>query len=426
MPRTKATATKDASEESKTVKRTRTQEVIKDDESGLPEASENAAALVSNEGMEDVFRTDTKAVEQAGGVQEEALVGEIEDVIAEDDEPNPDDIIERSTAFYAHKTLLASKEKRSELRRSEHIVTENATDKIRNAVTDREEEKQDLVGSAMSGRVLRGEIVGMRHSDPDDPQSFLLADVKYKTGRFVVSIPSFLLFDYDENEYSGDRGARMLEERVMQRIGAEIRFIVRQVDQRNGIAYADSLEAQAHDAYRYYLARWRGSDHARVSEGSIVQARVIAVGRTFIIVDALGAEARIANSDLSYMRFSDAREIYEVNQKVNIRIKSISSEVVTKRKTNKYTLVKLEASVSGAGEDRRKEIFDQLQIGALRAATITHIDDKSNIFCNLQDEIDCVCKYPQFGRQPAEGQKWTIRITMKDPEKLHIFGILVR
>ncbi len=332
--------------------------------------------------------------------------------------------INSSVAFFAHPVSLASKEVRADLRSGEHVVTEIGDETpFVNENTIREDEYKELAGSASSGRILEGTIIGVRHSNPDDIESTLLADVLFRTGAIQVTIPSYVLFDYKEEEFVGERGARRLEDYAMARINSKVHFIVRNVDEGMGIAIADALEAQNMRGYINYI-RKNENGRTRVNEGDLVQAKVIAVGLSFIIVDVLGAETLIRYDELSYMYLGDVRTEFNVGDTVIVRVLKIEVEE-TKKRANTYRLVKIEASVRQARPDMRKHFYEQYKLNGIYSAKITFIDEAGHVFCDLQGQIDCMCKYPTYGVKPYIGQTKTIRITEKNEEKLHLYGTFV-
>ena len=337
----------------------------------------------------------------------------------------PDEQVGYASAFFSMGAKVANRDRRAELREDEYVVTEQGDLEIETRAKIRAREYKELAGSAKNGRVLEGEIIGMRHTDPNDLTSILMADVWYGQGTIQVCIPSFLLFDYDEDKYEGDTGARALEEIIKQRINSRVRFVVRQVNQDTGIAYADALEAQQQLGFTYYKHLWMSSTKPRIREGMKVKARVVSVSRRSMVVNVLGPETTIIGEDLSYLRNFDAREKYQVDDDVIVRIKEIKEETVTKR-ANKYDLIKIVASIRDAEPDERKIFFDGLRVGDMKSAVVTGIDDVGHVFLSLQDKLECMCDYPRFGVKPMLGQKRVVRITGKDPEKMHILASFIR
>jgi len=339
----------------------------------------------------------------------------------------------KNTTFYADPVSLAPKEQRKALRRTEHIIAENGERELNMEDNVWMDEYKELAGSAESGRVLKGELAGMRHADPGNIESTLIADIKFKTGALQVNIPVDLLFDYDENSFRGEGGARQLEEAVRSRITGEVRFVVRSVDQKTGIAYADSLRAQAQVTNNYYIHNAPKQKHPRIimkkdadgnTVGPLVHGRVVSVNHAYIIVDAIGPEVRIGLNELSYLHITDPRNLYSVNDEITIRLLSIETEKVKKR-DNEYVLVKATGSVKQVYPDNTKQYYDNFEVEGVYSATITYIDDQGHVYCSLKDQYDCRCKFPVYGSKPIIGQKRVVKVISKNDEKGFIYGTFI-
>ncbi|MBO5551570.1 MAG: S1 RNA-binding domain-containing protein [Lachnospiraceae bacterium] len=319
----------------------------------------------------------------------------------------------------------ASKDIKKMLMSSEHVVTEDGDEEVDTYAKTRNREYLELLGSAKSGQILEGEITGIRQANPDNETSTILVDVSYGANTYKVTIPSYLLYYYEESAYATAEGARNLKQAIKKRLGSKIRFCASYVDQASGICYADRLKALDITGTRHYLKPWKGTDDPHVFPGIIVKSRVVAVSRTYVIVDALGAEITIPNEELSYMKIGDARTKFSVDQSVNVKILTVS-EMNIKRNKDHYRLVKATGSIRQAYPDLRAQHYSQYDVGRLVTGRITWIDDSSNVFCELNGgEIDCVCDWPQFGPSPVVGQKRVIRITSRDDNKLFLYGRFV-
>ncbi len=348
-------------------------------------------------------------------------------------EKTEDDRVKEGTNFFAKPVSLADKETHKKLRKKEHVFAEDGEREFNAEGNAYDEEFKELAGSAKSKRILVGELAGMRHTDPDNIESTLIADIKFKTGALQVNIPSDLLFDYDPDSFRGEGGARQLEEIVKSRITGTVRFIVRSVDEHTGIAYADALAAQAQVVNRYYINNWPKLTHPKLimhkgengeTIGPLVKARVVSTGFSHIVVDAIGAEIKINLDELSYQHITDPRDKYRVNDKITVRLLSIE-KVKVKKRNNEYDLIRATASVKQVYPDDRKLYFDKFAVDGIYSATITYIDDNGHVFCSLKDQYDCLCKYPVYGQKPLIGQKKVVKVTNKDPEKLYIFGTFI-
>ena len=224
----------------------------------------------------------------------------------------------------------ASKEAKKELYASEHVFVEDGDEAyVETDSTIRREEWLELVASADESRILKGTIVSISeiptNKDPDDPDYIpdFMAKVRFKTGQFTVNIPSYVLYHY-HYERMNRAMAMDIQKNMMRRLGAEIDFVVRFVDEEKGVAIGDRLSALSMRGVRNYTSI--DGRKPNIIPGMIVQSKIIAVAREYITVDACGAEIRIPIDEISWLYMADAREFdgiktaecYKVGNRVNV------------------------------------------------------------------------------------------------------------
>ena len=314
-----------------------------------------------------------------------------------------------------------SKAKKKEVYSSEHVITEFGEETLQTESMEKKKEYSELVASQKSKKILKGRITGFHYANEDDPTSTILAEIDYGKGLHNILIPSYLLFDYELDEKHATKEAnRTIAQLVQRRINAPIDFVVQTID-KNGVAYADRLLALSLKGVNNYVGK--GLNPARITSGLLVESTVVMVSRTFVIVDALGAEIKIPQNELSYHHIGDAREEFHVGDKVNVRILSACEYKVSKYNSN-YTLIDAKASIKAATPDKRKEYFDNFRVGGRYAAKVTYVED--NIYVNLANKMDAMVAFPKFGDNPVRGDERIVEVTGKDPDKLFIYGVFVQ
>ncbi len=333
-----------------------------------------------------------------------------------------DELLLEKAAFDTFSGSMASKERKKELMDDVRVITEDG-EVVETLATIRHNEYLELRGSAQAGKIVEGEIIGVRYTDPENPTSMVVADVRYKTGAIKVTIPALLLFDYDEEQYLTAQGNREIFEAVKRRINAQIKFVAAYVSQDECECVGDRLRACAMNSSKYYLNNWKNTDQPIVIRETIVKGKVMAVGRNYVIVDALGADIRIPRDELSYKFVGDARQMFTVCDEVNVMVTEIAEKSVKKGR-NTYKLAHVKGSIKNAYPNMRKKYFDEFPIGFNTSAVITYIDDNVRVFCELSGgKMDCICPYPSRGAAPAVGQKRVVQITGRDPEGYRLFGM---
>lgn len=387
------------------------------EEAENPEAAEETTANEQEDGSESEEQEDNTETEDAGEDEDETeeegstISDEIDKAILQ---------IRKNTSRSSARTEKMSKAKKKELYHSEHVITEFGDETLVTESMEKKKEYTELVASQKSKKILKGIITGFHYANDEDPASTILAEVLYGNGYFNVIIPSYLLFDYELDEkYTDKENNKLVAQQVERRLNSTVEFVVHTFD-KNGVAYADRLMALSMKGVSNYVGK--GLNPARITPGLLVESKVVMVGRTFVIVDALGAEIKIPQDELAYHHVGDAREEFHVGESVNVRIKTATTYKV-KKYDNSYTLIDATASIKAAKPDRRKEFFDQFRVGGRYAATVTYVDD--NIYVNLSNKMDAMVAFPKFGAIPVRGDQRVVEVTGKDPEKLFIYGVFV-
>jgi len=328
-----------------------------------------------------------------------------------------DDIL-MNTSRHSARVEKMSKQQRKDTYASEHVYTENGVTPIETESTQKKAEYIELVNSQKANKILKGKIVGLHHAIPDKPSSPILAEILFGKGYWDVVIPAYLLFDYDLDEkYTSAEQNAKIEEQVQKRINSNVDFVVHTFT-KEGIVFADRLAALSMKGVNHYLPK--ANRPAYLRPGLLVEGNVTMVDRTYAIVEAMGADIRIPQTELSWFHVGDAREEFKVGQKVIVRILSVSP-YKTKKYNNSYTLVSVEGSIRLAQKDRRKEYYDSFKIGGLYAATVTYVEN--DVFVNLAGKMDALVAFPKFGPAPVRGEERVVRITGKDDEKMFIYGV---
>ena len=312
------------------------------------------------------------------------------------------------------------KKKKKEVYASEHVYTEYGERDIETESTKKKTEYTELVASQKSLKILEGKITGFHYADENNPTSTILAEIKYQDGLWDVLIPSYLLFDYELDEkYASIETSKTIEKLVTKRIGGNVDFVVQTIT-KEGIALADRLLAMSLKSVHHYTPQ-KGKP-ARIQPGFLVEGTITMVSRTFVIAEALGAEMKIPQDELSWFHIGDAREEFKVGQKVIIRVLSVN-EYQTKKYNNKYTLIDVKGSIRKAQKDNREKYYKSFRIGGRYAATVTYVEE--NVFVNLAGKMDAMVAFPKFGEVPVRGEERIVEITGKDDEKMFIYGVFV-
>jgi ribosomal protein S1 len=199
---------------------------------------------------------------------------------------------------------------------------------------------------------------------------------------------------------------------VSKRLGAEVDFIVKGVDE-TGIAAASRLEAMAAKRKEYYFGTDRDGNNL-LHDGINAEARVVSVIRAGIFVDLFGVETYIPLRELSYQRGVDAAAKFQAGQRVLVKILSID-------RSNR-NMIQVSVSVKQATDNPYEKALRKYLPGNRYVGSVSMVDT-NGVFVSLDGGVDCLCSYPKRGR-PPRGARVTVRIIGVNHEANRIWGAI--
>lgn len=280
-------------------------------------------------------------------------------------------------------------------------TVETDTDRLRNDLLD-------LVESLKSKKILTGTIQGVERLADNPEMSYA---VIYH-GDFKIIIPVLEAIE-EPADYRGQPKGDVLHYLLNKRLGAEVDYIVKGVDQEHNVVAASRLEAMALKRREYYFRTDRDGNY-QIYEGIRAEARVISVIRAGIFVDLFGAECYIPLRELSYQRCVDAAQHYQPGQRVLVRVLEVD------RSDRNHPRVT--ASVKQAMENPYEKALKKYVVGNRYVGTVSMVD-LNGVFVSLDGGIDCLCTYPKRGR-PPRGARATVRILGINHENNRIWGVI--
>lgn len=218
----------------------------------------------------------------------------------------------------------------------------------------------DLVESMKSHRVLSGTIQGVER--PENSPSRSMAVLYH--GDFKVIIPAEEMVDPPEDLH-GLPKSEVLFSMVNRRMGAEVDYVVKGVDQESGLAAASRLEAMAIKRREYYTGTGRDGNNL-LYEGVCAEGRVVAVVRAGAFVELFGVETFIPLRELSYQRMLDATAVYQPGQRVVVKLLEIH------RSDRDH--IRVAASVKQASANPYEKALRRYSVGNRYVGTVSMVD----------------------------------------------------
>ena len=293
-------------------------------------------------------------------------------------------------------------------RRRQRVVSIDAERTVQTDTDRLRSDLLDLVESLKSKKILTGTIQGVERLADNPEMSYA---VIYH-GDFKVIIPVLEAIEEPE-DYRGQPRGDVLHYLLNKRLGAEVDYIVKGVDQENNVVAASRLEAMALKRREYYFRTDRDGNY-QIYEGIRAEARVISVIRAGIFIDLFGAECYIPLRELSYQRWVDAAQHYQPGQRVLVRVLEVD------RSDRSHPRVS--ASVKQAMENPYEKALKKYVVGNRYVGTVSMVD-LNGVFVSLDGGVDCLCTYPKRGR-PPRGARATVRILGINHENNRIWGVI--
>lgn len=100
-------------------------------------------------------------------------------------------------------------------------------------------------------------------------------------------------------------------------IGSEIKFIILESDKLTNTAVASRKKA---------MERIKNIQQKKYQAGDVVYAKVISVWNKYIVVECLGTDIKLKISDLEYGYVANLNNIYQIADKIKVKIKEIDIE----------------------------------------------------------------------------------------------------
>lgn len=189
-------------------------------------------------------------------------------------------------------------------------------------------------------------------------------------------------------------------------IGSEIKFIILESDKLTNTAVASRQKA---------MNLIKNIQLKKYEAGDTVYAKVISVINRFVIVECLGVDIKLKIEDLEYGYVSNLNKLYQVGDKIKVKIKDINLKDGTIKISHKETK-----------EDPYKNIRKSFIEGGEYLAKVTGFSD-NGVFANLYQGVDTLATLPVWlNTPPLPGDTIIIKIKKINPEKRKIYSSLLK
>lgn len=358
------------------------------------------------------------------------------------------------------KRIDASKRTKRNLYRTDDVVHAMDDDDLDDLITEediRYETFQKLNQSLVSGAILKGKIIKaeVRERNEDNPSMPTAIVQMDNDDYFRIKIPFTDFIPKDRLPESGIQGATAADKLnymdllINMRTGANIRFVVKKLDETTGEVIASRTEAMRKTIRDKWFSRDRRTGSYNIKLGDVLVANVLFVDRSRMCVEALGIEKNLDIADVSWIRYSNLKSApikpYR-NEKGNIEMGSyhagdlVRVKIVGLVRTYKeYSLrndpdapilrddeiegkrvvpngLRVKFSVKECVENPDKKYFKDFALNEKVEAEITHVDE-NGIFCKLADKRSGKIYFNSDNVDlPSVGSRCLVKIVKKDEE----------
>ena len=189
---------------------------------------------------------------------------EIRSAIAPVSEPN-------QTPSEALAPTEQSRQKLTNIRSDQRVVTIERDAAVQTQADTQMKYLLELLASLRSKHVLTGKLEGVEMSESSGPRASLYY------GDFKVLIPFSELMD-DPASYRDMNPNDVMRYLIAKRLGAEIDFVVRGIDQEANLVVASRKDAMAIRRRQFFFGQDRDGNNL-LYEGAVAEARVVSVIR---------------------------------------------------------------------------------------------------------------------------------------------------
>lgn len=270
----------------------------------------------------------------------------------------------------------------------------------------------ELRNSLRTKRPLSGILGGVERTSSGLP----LAIVYYKDMRVVIPATEMNIRLEDHRE-SGDKELHNRYAQILSwMMGAEIEFTVSGLDRRSGSVVASRADAMRRKQRQFFLTPGRDG-RPLVQEGTVAEARVIAVSERVVRVEIFGVEFPIFAREVAWEWVDDCNDYYSIGDRVLVKILSIDRSDPGN--------IRLQASIRETVPNPAKENIKKCVVQGKYIGKVTDVN-RNAIYVRLNVGVNAVALAVHDRRTPCRKDNVSFVVTRIDEEAGIAIGIITR
>lgn len=270
----------------------------------------------------------------------------------------------------------------------------------------------ELRNSLRTKRSLTGILGGVERTSSGLP----LAIVYYKDMRVVIPATEMNIRLEDHRE-SGDKELHNRYAQILSwMMGAEIEFTVSGLDRRSGSVVASRADAMRRKQRQFFLTPGRDG-RPLVQEGTVAEARVIAVSERVVRVEIFGVEFPIFAREVAWEWVDDCNDYYGIGDRVLVKLLSIDRSDPGN--------IRLQASIRETVPNPAKENIKKCVVQGKYIGKVTDVN-RNAIYVRLNVGVNVVALAVHDRRTPCRKDDVSFVVTRIDEEAGIAIGIITR
>ena len=337
---------------------------------------------------------------------------------AVDDTPESDngDQIEAETRSEAQRAAHPRRNTRKttqEPRRDERILTIDAHDEVQSEAELEATRWHDVQNAYRTHRIVTGTLDSVERTE----NGMTVAVITYNGYRVAIPLKEMLL-------YSGRMpSGREYEELMIQlnrnlnaRLGSEIDFMIKGIENKSRTIVASRKDAMLRKRQTFYFDTNEFGE-PMIYEGRVVQARIVAVAEKIMRVEVFGVECAIRAPGMSWMWIGNARDYYNVGDRVLVRVLRISKPSVKD--------LKIEVDIRSVSSESSADNLSKCVVQGRYAGKVTDVRG-GVVFIRLNNGVNAVAHSCFDARTPGKKDDVSFAVTRLDVEQGVAHGLITR
>jgi len=270
----------------------------------------------------------------------------------------------------------------------------------------------ELRNSLRTKRSLTGVLGGVERTSSGLP----LAIVYYKDTRIVIPATEMNI-NLEDHRESGEKELHNRYAQILSwMMGAEIEFTVSGLDRRSGSVVASRTDAMRRKQRQFFLTPGRDGQPL-VQEGTIAEARVIAVSERVVRVEIFGVEFPIFAREVAWEWVDDCNDYYGIGDRVLVKILSIDRSDPGN--------IRLQASIRETVPNPARENIKKCVVQGKYIGKVTDVN-RNAIYVRLNVGVNAVALAVHDRRTPCRKDDVSFVVTRIDEEAGIAIGIITR